>query len=80
MMRSGDCAKALSSDQISDGILKLQFQLGDLATSRHHVRGMIQMVEHNGGPQTLGSNGFLERLVYKFAGYIDRVHPVKATS
>ena len=32
------------------------------------------MVEHNGGPQTLG---FLERLLCKFVGGVEIVRPVK---
>lgn len=34
--------------------------------SWRHVQGAIKMVEINGGPQTLGLNGFLENLFHKF--------------
>lgn len=44
--------------------------LGDLAMSKRHVQGAVQMVELNGGPQTLGLNGFLEMVLYK---YVDEV-------
>lgn len=46
-------------------------QLGDFPTLDCHLKGLIQMVEHNGGPQTMGANGFLERLVSKFTGMTD---------
>jgi hypothetical protein len=38
------------------------------------------MVEHNGGAQALGSNGFLECLVSKFVGEVGIVRPVKPLS
>jgi hypothetical protein len=37
------------------------------------LKGLIRMVEHNGGPETMGANGFLERLVSKFTGLGERV-------
>ncbi|KAE9376189.1 hypothetical protein N431DRAFT_556396 [Stipitochalara longipes BDJ] len=42
-----------------------EFSIGNLAISRQHVHGAIKMVEHNGGPKTLGLNGFLERALWK---------------
>jgi hypothetical protein len=36
--------------------------------TQNHLEGLVQMVDHNGGLQTLGANGFLERLVSKFIG------------
>jgi hypothetical protein len=35
------------------------------------------MVEYNGGPQTLGLNGFLEHLVCKFVRDVEVLHLVK---
>jgi len=79
---SSEISSLISDSSVAIVILLAydELQLGDLTTSRRHVRGMIQMVEHNGGPQTLGSNGFLERLVYKFVGDVGPVHPVKLPS
>jgi hypothetical protein len=57
-------------------ILNFQLQIGDLPTFKSHVRGLVQMVEHNGGPKTLGSNGFLEHLVGKFVGEVETAGPV----
>jgi hypothetical protein len=41
-----------------------------MAMSRKHVQGAVQMVEHNGGPQTLGLNGFLEMVLHKYEGQV----------
>jgi hypothetical protein len=38
---------------------------GDFAASRHHIRGMISMVELKGGAQSLGLNGLLQHLLAK---------------
>lgn len=40
--------------------------VGDREASRNHVSGAVKMVELNGGPQTLGLNGFLGFLLDKF--------------
>jgi hypothetical protein len=42
--------------------------LGDTALSKSHARGALHIVEHNGGIQTLGLNGFLKSLLYKLWG------------
>ncbi|KAF3057602.1 hypothetical protein CFAM422_012392 [Trichoderma lentiforme] len=44
--------------------------LGDLETSRRHMQGAIKMVELNGGPQTLGLNGFLAMVLNKFTSQV----------
>ncbi|KAL7781037.1 hypothetical protein V8C43DRAFT_320184 [Trichoderma afarasin] len=44
--------------------------LGDLETSRRHMQGAIKMVELNGGPHTLGLNGFLEMVLNKFTNQV----------
>ncbi len=41
-----------------------------MAMSKHHVRGALKMVELNGGPQTLGLDGFLKMVVQKYAGQV----------
>ncbi|KAL7928210.1 hypothetical protein V8C35DRAFT_318676, partial [Trichoderma chlorosporum] len=43
-----------------------EISLGDLETSRRHMQGAFKMIELNGGPQTLGLNGFLEMVFHKF--------------
>lgn len=35
----------------------------DVVMSRRHVEGAVRMVKLNGGPQTLGLDGFLEHLI-----------------
>lgn len=45
--------------------------LGDMVLSKSHAQGALQIVEHNGGPQTLGMNGFLESLFYKLWGGLE---------
>jgi len=76
---SSEISSLISDSTIAIGMLLAydELRLGDIPTSRRHLRGLIQMVEHNGGPQTLGSNGFLERLVCKFVGDVGFVRPVK---
>ncbi|KAI3574087.1 hypothetical protein IWW34DRAFT_753417 [Fusarium oxysporum f. sp. albedinis] len=49
---------ALALDELSNG---------DLAMSRHHVHGALRMVDLNGGPHTLGLEGFLELILTKYA-------------
>lgn len=34
--------------------------------AKFHLKGLVNMLEHNGGTHTLGLNGFLERLVLSF--------------
>jgi len=41
-----------------------EFSVGNLTISRQHVHGAVKMVEHNGGPQTLGLSGFLESALH----------------
>ncbi|CRG83652.1 hypothetical protein PISL3812_01007 [Talaromyces islandicus] len=48
-----------------------EMALGDMATSKSHAQGALQIVEHNGGFQTLGLNGFLESLLYKLWGGLE---------
>ncbi|KAK7230041.1 hypothetical protein V2G26_002211 [Clonostachys chloroleuca] len=45
-----------------------EFWIKEPSTARRHLDGALQMVNHNGGPQTLGLNGFLEHVLYKFWG------------
>ncbi|KAL7916806.1 hypothetical protein GGI35DRAFT_434032 [Trichoderma velutinum] len=47
-----------------------EISLGDLETSRRHMQGALKMVELNGGPQTLGLNGFLEMVLNKFTNQV----------
>ncbi|PKK51777.1 hypothetical protein CI102_3149 [Trichoderma harzianum] len=47
-----------------------EISLGDLETSRRHMQGAIKMVELNGGPRTLGLNGFLEMVLNKFTSQV----------
>lgn len=47
---------------------QLQLSLGDVDMTRNHVKGAVKMVELNGGPQTLGLDGFLEHLLSTFVG------------
>ncbi|KAK4062015.1 transcriptional regulator family: Fungal Specific TF [Trichoderma aggressivum f. europaeum] len=47
-----------------------EISLGDLETSRRHMQGSLKMVELNGGPQTLGLNGFLEMVLNKFTNQV----------
>ena len=54
----------------ANGEFPVQFTLGDMAMSRRHVQGAVQMVECNGGRQTLGLNGFLEMLLHKYEGEV----------
>ncbi|KAH8588157.1 hypothetical protein B0O99DRAFT_677626 [Bisporella sp. PMI_857] len=64
-------ASSLISDSTVSIVMLLAYDeliLCDFSTAKSHLQGLIQMMEHNGGPQTLGSNGVLERLVYKFVG------------
>lgn len=63
----------ISDSTVTVGILLAydELQLGDISSFKCHSRGLIQMVEHNGGPQTMGANGFLERLVCKFIGNLE---------
>jgi len=49
--------------------------LGDLDMSRRHVQGATRMIELNGGPQTLGLNGFLAMLVDKYVAQVGLVTP-----
>ncbi len=39
---------------------------GDVAMARHHVKGAASMVDLNGGPKTLGLDGFLEIVLEKY--------------
>ncbi|KZF19799.1 hypothetical protein L228DRAFT_285733 [Xylona heveae TC161] len=43
-----------------------EIALGDLLMARNHMRGAIRMVELNGGPATLGLDGFLELVFHDF--------------
>ncbi|KAH8898423.1 hypothetical protein GQ53DRAFT_837332 [Thozetella sp. PMI_491] len=43
-----------------------EMRLGDIPTTRSHVRGAIKMLELNGGPQSLGLDGFLASLYWYF--------------
>ncbi|UKZ48089.1 hypothetical protein TrVGV298_002325 [Trichoderma virens] len=47
-----------------------EISLGDFETSRRHMKGALRMVELNGGPQTLGLNGFLEMVLHKFINQV----------
>ncbi|KAI9735740.1 MAG: hypothetical protein M1818_006348 [Claussenomyces sp. TS43310] len=78
---ASEIASLISDSSVAIVILLAydELQLGDLTTSRRHVQGMIQMVEHNGGPQALGLNGFLEHLVCKFVGNDEFGRPLKAS-
>lgn len=40
--------------------------MGDAEMARKHVEGAVKMVELNGGPQTLGLQGYLQLLLSKF--------------
>jgi hypothetical protein len=48
--------------------------LSDVAMAKRHLEGAVRMVKLNGGPQTLGLDGFIGRLmsnlVCKFEGDI----------
>ena len=50
--------------------------VSDVAMSRQHVEGAVKMVKLNGGPQTLGLDGFLQHLISnllrKFVGGVIR--------
>jgi hypothetical protein len=43
----------------------LQVIVGDFAASRRHVKGVVKIVELNGGPQALGLNGLLKHVLDK---------------
>lgn len=65
--------KSRSLTRLLTALCNIQAQVGDLSMFKNHSVGLIQMVEHNGGPQTLGLDGFLERLVSKLNGCGDVV-------
>ncbi|RDW63425.1 hypothetical protein BP6252_10970 [Coleophoma cylindrospora] len=67
---SVEASSLISDSTVALGILLAydEAQVGDDLTLQCHRQGLLQMVEHNGGPQTLGANGFLERLISKFTG------------
>jgi hypothetical protein len=44
-----------------------QITIGEMAISRQHLQAALRMVEMNGGPQTLGLDGFLEMVLQKYA-------------
>ncbi|KAJ5976928.1 hypothetical protein N7501_000270 [Penicillium viridicatum] len=59
-----------------------ELALGDFAMARNHIWGATRMVAVNGGPETLGLDGFLELLFRKFvdevgllSGATDQVPP-----
>ncbi|KAH8692308.1 hypothetical protein BGW36DRAFT_387354 [Talaromyces proteolyticus] len=49
--------------------------LGDIARSRCHALGILQMARHNGGFQTLGLSGFLAGLFHKLWGTVQDTRP-----
>ncbi|CAH0054536.1 unnamed protein product [Clonostachys solani] len=53
-----------------------EFWIKEPSTARRHLDGALQMVNHNGGPQTLGLNGFLEHVLYKFWGDVQHGNQV----
>ncbi|VUC30948.1 unnamed protein product [Clonostachys rosea] len=76
------CVKSLN-ETISDEVVNIisdatvatvvmlacdEFWIKEPSTAKRHLDGALQMVNHNGGPQTLGLNGFLEHVLYKFWG------------
>lgn len=62
----------------ADGYFPVQMSLGDLAMSRRHVQGAVRMVELNGGPETLGLNGFLDMVLRKYVGEVGLLNAVPA--
>ncbi|RDW57272.1 hypothetical protein BP5796_12722 [Coleophoma crateriformis] len=72
---SAEASSLISDSTVALGILLAydEAQVGDHLTLQCHRQGLLQMVEHNGGPQTLGANGFLERLISKFTGDMEPV-------
>ncbi|KAL7911590.1 hypothetical protein GGI35DRAFT_443160 [Trichoderma velutinum] len=64
---AGDCS---ARDSIIATIISLtldEIEIGNIAASRQHVRGLAQIVHSSGGPQTLGMNGLLKHLFEKLA-------------
>ncbi|KAL5350410.1 hypothetical protein ACLOAV_003978 [Pseudogymnoascus australis] len=65
---SSEVSSLISDGTVGIGILMAydELWLGDISMTKCHLQGILKMTEHNGGMHTLGSNGFLERLVRKF--------------
>ncbi|OBT67372.1 hypothetical protein VE03_03055 [Pseudogymnoascus sp. 23342-1-I1] len=65
---SSEVSSLISDGTVGIGILMAydELRLGDISMTRCHLQGILKMTEHNGGMHTLGSNGFLERLIRKF--------------
>ncbi|OIW24596.1 hypothetical protein CONLIGDRAFT_685558 [Coniochaeta ligniaria NRRL 30616] len=78
---SADAGTKSFSDSVVAVTIVMAFDeisLGDLAMSRRHVQGAVRMVELNGGPKTLGLNGFLEMVLQKYVGEVGLVGGVQS--